>query len=74
MTDKEKKRNLDPERTEQNVENKTPVTRKFNAGGNESDYDGGHPEDSRPKRDDHLKNGEGYARRQHGKDEIEDRS
>lgn len=71
MTDKNKERNLDPERMEQNDESETTDDNKFNAGGNASDFDGGHPEDSQTEDDDSLKNGEKYARRQHGKDEIE---
>lgn len=65
MTDKQDKRNFDPERMEQN---------EFNTGENSSDYDGGHPDDSQLENDDKIKNGEDYARRQHGKDEIEDNS
>lgn len=72
MTDKKNERNLDPERIEQNTENKTSDNEDFNAGGNASDYDGGHPKDSQPESDGRIKNGEEYARRQEGKDEIED--
>lgn len=70
MTDNKKERNLDPERMEQNADE----DKDFNAGGNASDYDGGHPGDSHSETDDDLKSGEEYARRQHGKDEIEDKS
>ena len=73
MTDKKSERNLDPERMEQNSNSPSADDKKFNAGGNASDYDGGHPEDGKPE-EDPTKNGESYARRQHGKDEIEDRS
>lgn len=66
MTDKQEKRNPDPEKVEQKDEN------EFNAGGNSSDYDGGHLENNQVDEDDRIKNGEEYARRQHGKDEIED--
>lgn len=74
MTDKQNERNLDPERMEQQEESGTSDNKDFNAGGNSSDYDGGHPEDSQPDSDGRIKNGEEYARRQHGKDEIEERS
>ncbi|WP_033542404.1 hypothetical protein [Planococcus sp. CAU13] len=71
MTEKNSERNLDPERMEQNEENGTAGTNDFNAGGNDSDYDGGHPKDSQPDSDGRIDNGEEYARRQHGKDEID---
>jgi len=74
MTDKQHDRNLDPERMEQSEEHEKPANKNFNSGGNASDYDGGHPKDSQPQNEDDLKNGEQYARRQHGKDEIEERS
>ncbi|OHX56379.1 hypothetical protein BB776_05100 [Planococcus salinarum] len=73
MTDKQNKRNLDPERMDQHDE-KESTDKDFNAGGNASDYDGGHPKDSDPKSGGRINNGEEYARRQHGKDEIEERS
>lgn len=71
MTDKNKDRNLDPERLEQNGENGSSGTSGFNAGGNDSDYDGGHPKDSHPESEGRVDNGAEYARRQHGKDEID---
>lgn len=74
MTDKQHDRNLDPERMEQNGEQEKADKKKFNSGGNASDYDGGHPKGSQSDNEDPLKNGEQYARRQHGKDEIEERS
>ena len=67
MTEKKDDRNLDPERVEQNVDNESSGGQDANAGGNDSDYDGGHPSDS----ESHDKHGEEYARRQHGKDEID---
>lgn len=74
MTDKQHDRNLDPERMEQSGEQENAGKKKFNSGGNASDYDGGHPNSSQSDNEDQLKNGEQYARRQHGKDEIEERS
>lgn len=74
MTDNKKERNLDPERIEQNTDNETAAKNEFNTGGNASDYDGGHPADSDPESDGSIDSGEQYARRQHGKDEIEDKS
>ena len=74
MTDKKNDRNLDPERMERNDESKTTEEKDVNAGGNATEYDGGHPKDSQRDSDGRLKSGEEYARRQHGKDEIEDKS
>lgn len=74
MTDKKNERNLDPERLEQNGESESAEETDFNTGGNASDYDGGHPKDSQPDSDGRIKNGEEYARRQHGKDEIDNES
>ena len=74
MTDKKNERNLDPERMGQQDESESTDDKKFNAGGNASDYDGGHPQDSQTGSDGRIKNGEQYARRQHGKDEIENQS
>lgn len=71
MTNKKDQRNPDPERMDQHGENERTEDQDSNEGGNASDYDGGHPEDSQPESDGHIKNGESYARRQHGKDEIE---
>jgi len=72
MTDKKKDRNLDSEKMDQNEDSQSTEKQEFNAGGNASDYDGGHPKDSQPESENLTKNGESYARRQHGKDEIED--
>lgn len=74
MTDRKNKRNLDPERMDQHDEKESTNDNEFNAGGNASDYDGGHPKDVDTKSGGRIKNGEEYARRQHGKDEIEERS
>lgn len=72
MTEKKNESNLDPERMEQHGERESTDEKEFNAGGNSSDYDGGHSKDSQPESESRTKNGESYARRQHGKDEIED--
>ncbi|MCM3610138.1 hypothetical protein M4S82_02680 [Planococcus sp. MERTA32b] len=72
MTDKQNDRNLDPERMEQSGKSEATEETDFNTGGNDSDYDGGHPKDSKSDSDGRIKSGEEYARRQHGKDEIGD--
>lgn len=74
MTDNKSERNLDPERMDQHESGDSTSDKKFNAGDNDSDYDGGHAGDTQSESGDHTKNGESYARRQHGKDEIGDKS
>lgn len=71
MAEKNDDHNFDPERMEQSAESESAGKKNMNAGGNDSDYDGGHPSDSDPESDARIKNGEEYARRQHGKDEID---
>lgn len=71
MADKKAQRDSDSEKMEQYGENKRTEDQAFNEGGNASDYDGGHPEDSQSESDGRIENGESYARRQHGKDEME---
>lgn len=74
MTEKKNDHNLDPERMEQNHDDGSSDDKDFNAGGNASDYDGGHPKDTEPESEGRIKNGEEYARRQEGVDEIDNDS
>lgn len=44
MDNNQKDQNKDPENIEQRAVNPDPTKTTFNAGSNDSDYDGGHPE------------------------------
>lgn len=49
MDNNKKDQNQDPENVDQKATDPNETLPKFNAGGNDSDYDGGHPKDGSPK-------------------------
>ena len=49
MDNNKKDQNIDPENIEQTAADPNQSPTEFNAGGNDSDYDGGHPKDVFPE-------------------------